>query len=300
MIEQAPEKENWLDLALEAALTVATAHGLSVSDPQVLRNRGNVVIHLKPYPVVARLATLTGQVRADGGGGWLEREIAVLSYLTQVNAPSVQVSPLIPPGPYTFRGLALSFVEWVNHDPTRSLSPYELGQKLKNLHQSLADCPLKLPLLTPVVELEHWLWQAQQIYSFAPTDRELLEKSYKRIAQNLLKVARPGQIIHGDAHAGNLLHTERGAIWNDFEETCYGPVEWDLACLLNKELAFGSGENVAAVLAGYGADFSVAELMPFVEARMLEAILWMALLSQTYPDITLSLENYLAWLRARF
>ncbi|MGI5159352.1 phosphotransferase family protein [Microbispora sp. CA-102843] len=42
----------------------------------------------------------------------------------------------------------------------------------------------------------------------------------------------PAQAVHGDAHAGNLLAVPDGLLWIDFEETCFGPTGWDLACLL--------------------------------------------------------------------
>ena len=37
--------------------------------------------------------------------------------------------------------------------------------------------------------------------------------------------------LHGDVHPGNLIATRGGLVWIDFEETCRGPVEWDLALL---------------------------------------------------------------------
>ena len=37
--------------------------------------------------------------------------------------------------------------------------------------------------------------------------------------------------LHGDAHLGNVLMTDGGAVWADLEATCIGPVEWDVASL---------------------------------------------------------------------
>ena len=42
--------------ALTAAVAVAQAHGLTVTDPVILRAQLNVFIHLRPAPVVARVA----------------------------------------------------------------------------------------------------------------------------------------------------------------------------------------------------------------------------------------------------
>jgi aminoglycoside phosphotransferase (APT) family kinase protein len=35
---------------------------------------------------------------------------------------------------------------------------------------------------------------------------------------------------HGDAHAGNLLRTDAGWVWCDFEDAARMPRHWDLAC----------------------------------------------------------------------
>ena len=40
----------------------------------------------------------------------------------------------------------------------------------------------------------------------------------------------PIQPLHGDAHLNNVLNG-RGPLWNDWEDTCLGPVGWDAACL---------------------------------------------------------------------
>ncbi|MEV4075647.1 phosphotransferase family protein [Nonomuraea fuscirosea] len=45
------------------------------------------------------------------------------------------------------------------------------------------------------------------------------------------QTGRAAQVVHGDAHPGNLLATPAGPLWNDFEECMSAPVGWDLACL---------------------------------------------------------------------
>lgn len=43
--------------------------------------------------------------------------------------------------------------------------------------------------------------------------------------------------MHGDAHAGNLIATRDGLVWIDFEDVCRGPVEWDLATMMDPDAA---------------------------------------------------------------
>jgi hypothetical protein len=54
--------------ALTAAVTVAEAHGLRVTDPVILRDQLNVIVHLRPAPVVARVAGTIARVRP--GTAW--------------------------------------------------------------------------------------------------------------------------------------------------------------------------------------------------------------------------------------
>lgn len=50
--------------------------GLPVGDLRVVSARGNLLVHVAPLPVLARVATLTGWTRRDPFA-WLEREVAV-------------------------------------------------------------------------------------------------------------------------------------------------------------------------------------------------------------------------------
>jgi Ser/Thr protein kinase RdoA (MazF antagonist) len=102
-------------------------------------------------------------------------------------------------------------------------------------------------------------------------------------------LARPGDAIHsarlptrplhGDAHAGNVLRTPNGPLWTDFEDTCSGPVEWDLACL-----AAGAGPRVEA-LAAYGRRADDPLLAPFVEARAAQVAVWTAFMAKHHPQL---------------
>jgi hypothetical protein len=60
---------------LSAAIAAARGEGLRFAELRIIRDRGNLLVHLAPTPVVARVATLTGTRRP--GEGWLRREVAV-------------------------------------------------------------------------------------------------------------------------------------------------------------------------------------------------------------------------------
>lgn len=85
----------------------------------------------------------------------------------------------------------------------------------------------------------------------------------------------PPVVLHGDAHAGNLLRGEAGWFWVDLEETSLGPPEWDLAVL----------DDPAAVAAYAARTGRVAgELAPFRAAREMEAVVWLQVMARQYPE----------------
>ena len=68
--------------AAEAAVKVAAGLGVYCHDPVVLADGANVVVHLSPAPVVAKVAASTTAVRPDPAA-WLQRG-AFLRWLNSV------------------------------------------------------------------------------------------------------------------------------------------------------------------------------------------------------------------------
>ena len=62
--------------SVEAVVAHARENDLRVEEPTVLNDLFSLMVHLKPAPVVARVATCMPKLRTPIEG-WLEREIAV-------------------------------------------------------------------------------------------------------------------------------------------------------------------------------------------------------------------------------
>ncbi len=92
---------------LAAAVGVARQQKLPADDPRVLSSRGNLLVHLAPAPVVARVATLTAWTRSDPFS-WLAREVAVAGHAARQGGPAVPPTDLADPGPHRRDGLVLS------------------------------------------------------------------------------------------------------------------------------------------------------------------------------------------------
>ncbi|MFE3448421.1 phosphotransferase family protein [Nonomuraea sp. NPDC059194] len=262
----------------EVVIELAALHGLAVKDPVVLHDSYNLRIHLRPYPVVARVATVTSLGRPRPGEA-LARELSVASFLAERGAAVVPPTDLMPPGPFSHAGLDVSFWQFVEHDPARVFQPGEVAAALAELHEALRDYPGELPYLGPALEETAHLIETVDV-----PDR--FRAAFADVGDRLR--GRPAQALHGDAHPGNLLATAEGLLWTDFEETCSGPVDWDLACLARTSRLDG-----AEAVRLYGRRPDPA----FSEARELQAIAWMLTKARAFPEFEESARAYLGkWL----
>lgn len=280
--------------ALRAAVAVAEESGLRVGRPVVLRDATNLLVHLTPAPVVARVATGTGMVRE--GDAWLAREVAVAGHLSRVGAPVVAPSTELPPGPHHHDGLVLSFWEHVE-ELDAPLDADAAGRGLRHCHEALADYDGDLPRLAVLDE-------AERIVERLNADNFLDDEDARQL-RGLARVVRtsvegwelPEQPVHGDAHLGNVITTTRGPLWNDWEDTFRGPVAWDLGCLHASAPPFGHRDPglIAAVRAAYDDEHDDATIEAFVAARRFQAATWAVVLGLQREDRQLA-ETYLRWL----
>jgi hypothetical protein len=272
---------------LAAAVALAREQRLPADDPRVLSSRGNLLVHLAPAPVVARVATLTAWTRSDPFV-WLAREVAVAGYAVQNGGPVVALAQQAEPGPHWSRGLAVSLWTWVPPSQARP-GPAEVGEALARLHLAAAGFGGELGFLSPVrAQIADGLAALERERVLEPALLAALRDRHAEVLADTGGATGPSLVLHGDAHAGNLLHAAAarpGAdwIWIDLEETCRGPREFDLAVLAASQAA-----NAAEALAAYarvtGEPTPAPEaLAPFSRARDLEAAVWILGMAHQYP-----------------
>jgi hypothetical protein len=263
------------DGAVAAAVAVAQRHGLRVTDPVILRDQLNVFVHLRPAPVVARVAGMIARVRP--GSAWQRREIAIAGHLAAAGAPVVAPSAELPPGPHEHAGRVLSF--WAYAEPVGTpADPVAAGEALRDCHDALRTFRGSLPVLSCVTEAEALLARlAAEEALDGITAAKLLER-IDALHATLGSLRSPIQVLHGDAHLNNVINTAAGPLWNDWEDTCLGPVGWDAACL---QLTRDGGERAEAALAASGIRLDSGELSLWAEARSLQVAVWRAFLATT-------------------
>jgi hypothetical protein len=210
---------------LRAALTAARSHGLPTSDPAVLRDLTNLIVHLRPAPVVARVQLTLAALR---GVAWARAEIDAAQFLAAAGAPVAPPLSVVDPGPHEVGGLLVTFWQFVDHDPALA-DPAVAARSLYELHEAFAAYDGDMPTCDRLDEVRRLV-----------DDPEL-----RAFAERLPTL--DGRPIHGDAHLGNVLWTRDGPLWSDLENICRGPREFDLACL-----RFRPSPEADAAIAAYG------------------------------------------------
>jgi hypothetical protein len=218
--------------AIDAAVALGAAHGIASSEPRVLKDGGNLVVHLPPAPVVVRVATFTGEIRPDPLP-YLAREVSLTMALLDEGAAVAPPSALIPPGPYRRGRWAMIAWSYVDHvegaipDGPRALAA------LDTLHEAMRRVVLDLPLLGPATtDLDLAIDFAVEHGLITAMDARDRMTRRDRLVEELLAVATDRQPLHGDAFPRNSLVTATGVVWIDLEDCCSGPAAWDRAVLL--------------------------------------------------------------------
>ena len=274
---------------IAAAVAVAREQGLAAGAPRLLSSRGNVLVHLAPAPVVARVATLTAWSRGDPFG-YLEREVVVARELAGRGAPVVPPTALADPGPHWHGGLAVSL--WtLTPDSGDRPGPAAAGRALARLHQAGAGIARDLPVLAPIADLSESIGILERERAAEPDTAAALRRRHAEVLAEVDAAGgTPLRVLHGDAHAGNLLTAGRGWTWIDLEETCSGPREFDLAVLASSSGPRWDSPGAPAIaLAAYAAETGgptpgLPELAPFTRARDLQAAVWVLGMAHQYPD----------------
>jgi hypothetical protein len=255
--------------AINAAIAVAREHDVACTDPRVLSAGANVIAWLYPAPVVARVAAVTAVVRARPEE-CLARDVDVAGFCAARGAAVVAPSNELPPGPHKYDSRVVTFWEHIEHDFDNDIDGATLGRALVALHDVLRDFNQPLPFLSPALDDALEVLARIEELQLAPATevaprRDAVEKCRDALESSSL----PTQALHGDAHRRNALSTRAGILWTDFEDTCRGPIAWDLATLEHR-----SGPSATAAYAELADRPSDTELAPFVAARAAQGSVW--------------------------
>lgn len=274
--------------AVRAAVEAGRELGLDVEHPIILHDVFSVVAHLAPLPVVVRVPvvlppTLRGRRLAERQ----QRELDVVAWLAERGLPVVAPSPLVPRSPVQRDGFSLTF--WELAEVSEEHVPYgSVGSSLVvELHSVLREYPVEeLPFLAPVVQtvpsLLDSLVATPELIAEADLDRarrewEVLEPVLgSREAFEERFPDTPVQTVHGDAPSYNVILTNSGPRFADFEDVNRAPIEWDLAAGTPEDIEHYNRE--ASRRGHHQLEPEVLQVMG--AARMLQMVASLALVPQ--------------------
>jgi Ser/Thr protein kinase RdoA (MazF antagonist) len=262
----------------------------------VLHDGSNLLVHLAPAPVVARVAAVVADVRR--GPAWLIREVQVAGRLAAAGAPVVPPAAVVAAGPHIRRHRVITFMAFVEVTAARP-DPEAAGRALATCHTALARERLDLPPHALLQEARGLLPRLASEGSLSPDEAEVVEHAAGRAAAGLSASRLPLRPVHGDAHLGNALATAEGVLWNDWEDAFLGPVEWDLACLLHRSRVLGEDRaDVEAAMDAYTGPVDARGLEAALVGRTVQGAVWSALFARERPEERSDrVATHVAWLR---
>ncbi len=257
----------------------------------LVADRSNTVIRARSEEggvVIARVATATSMVRI--GMTFLKREVLITRSLHTL--PVTRPSKRLDPGPHEEGGLVVSF--WEPETLREGIAdPRESGRTLASIHRALdassAELAGELPEWGGFVEARSVLSRARTNGVMTETQVERLDRAFAR-AEGIVSGARERsasfQVVHGDAHSGNVLNTARGAVWADWEDAFVGPVEFDLACLRSRLDLLGEDRSVIeAMTEAYDAPYNPELVRDLALVRNVQVIPWLSVFAERDPSL---------------
>jgi hypothetical protein len=282
-------------LAARAAIETAEAHGVVVDRCEVLQDGNTLVLRLSETLVARVVQDLEGPRQ---GTAWFARENAVAQHLARAGAPVIPMHAEIPPGPHEHSGYPINFwryVERVEEEPAAEA----VGRTLWRCHEVLRGFPDELPHLAILHETIDLLDALEEKGAFPEETVGMLRE---RLVTSTAALARfPHQVLHGDAHLGNLMNTTIGLLWTDWEDTFSGPVEWDLASAIwNARVLEEDHATADAVLGAYRAAGGGIDEEALRHAMVARAAVMTAWYPVLYPALSAErkekLRRRLGWL----
>ena len=207
--------------AVAAAMEVAAALDLAVTDAIVLHESNRLAVRLLPCDVLARVAVARFRRSA-------EFEVGLAQRLAEAGAPAGAPEPRAAPVAYVRDGYVVTL--WTYYEPAPGLTLADYAHALERLHACMRRIDTPTPHFTyRVSEAQRLVADRALTPALVDADRAFLSDTLQSLRQAVIARGRPEQLLHCEPHPGNALRTKQGVLFIDLETCCRGPVEFDLA-----------------------------------------------------------------------
>jgi thiamine kinase-like enzyme len=208
--------------AVAAAMSAASALGLTVDDAIVLHDSNRLALRLLPCDVLARVAHVAHQVA--------QFEVELAQRLAETESPVAALEPRVEPRACERDGFVVTLWTYCEPVTPREVSPAGYANALERLHAGMRKLDVTTPHFTDrVAEAQHLVASRDRTPALADADRELLSNTLRSRRRAIRDRGAAEQLLHGEPHPGNVLSTKNGLLFIDLETCCRGPVEFDLA-----------------------------------------------------------------------
>ena len=248
----------------EAMQQIAGQLQVSSDDAQLLRLANNAVFALPGAGLVIRIN------RSSGPHARIDKVVRLARWFEQVDAPTIRLLSTVEQ-PLRLGDLLATVWHYV---PLTLEAPAgtDLGLVLRVFH-GLTPPPFPLPAWDPVKDARQRLADAEALQD---NHRAQLEEWCERLQRQIdgLNQRAESRLIHGDAHAGNLLRAPDGRmLMCDFDSTCLGPWQYDLVAVPVGQLRFKKPGTHRELVEAYGYDVTTDPDWPLLkEVRELKLV----------------------------
>jgi Ser/Thr protein kinase RdoA (MazF antagonist) len=214
----------WLPEVTEHTLKLTCQGiGLDYQRIELLRFGTSAIYRLHGTDLVARVA------RKEKDKSEISREMAICRWLNEQEFLAIDPADYISTEPIEVEGMLISFWHFVDIKD-EPVSIEEFADLLKRFHQISSDYPGKLHRWNPMKLVARDLHALRAAHTLTQEDLSMLWEWRDYLDEQLFNVkTKLGEgPLHGDAHVGNCVKTDRGLMLLDFDLVCYGPREWDL------------------------------------------------------------------------
>ncbi len=270
--------------SLKTLRLACTAVGLSMAqEPELIRLGENAVWRLPEHRLVARVA------RSIDRFPLAERGVQLARWMHSHHVPAVLPSDEVANPVRTDDDRVVTWWTEVRHH--RPATPAQLGAALRALH----DMPLPTPDLVSLPEAStvDKVDQRLAAVSLTEPDRDFLQSMAARLHREYtdLTYDLPYGLVHGDAHAANLLVTSDSQLgWVDLDGVAMGQPEWDLVLTpIEHECGWVTSDAYQEFVDAYGYDVTTSPAYPVLrEVRLLRMTSWLAQLpsAQARDEVT--------------